>query len=236
MTRPTPYDLLMGGLDEARLDALDSESFDSPEELMHRQAAGEALHDLAGGSPGAAVLEYASILYHALRFRRADRMVFDIEESLLRALAATRAPLGHWPLRPPAPAGYIRFPELKLWALVQEDAPAEAVDGFFWAMSDRRLELLLCLGMWSGRPGLSVVPVSAVVPDDPGHWADMPARADGEDFSNVLPGGEIDALLALTTPLEALKLASRIFHHIAEHPHLVDAGGEHERRVRAADG
>lgn len=242
MSRPTPYDLVIGGLGPTRLDAIEDESRElgaepaSPDELVQRTAAGEAVRELVGGSAGEAVREYGALLFHALHFRRAGRIVFEVEEPLLRALTDTGDVIGRRPLAPPAVAGYARMPERRLWAPMAEDSPPEPVDGFFWSWieraDERRLELLLCLGLWPGRPGFSVVPVGATVPDEPGHWADAEARPDGEDFANVLPGGELDRLLSVTTPLEALKLASRLFHHIADRPETVEAEGESLRRVR----
>ena len=244
MTRRSPYDLVIGGLDEARLDAIEAESRElgsepvSPDELVQRTAAGEAVRELVGGSAGGAVREYGALLFHALHFRRAGRILIDLEEEVLRALTEPGDAIGRRSLAPPVVAGYARMPERLLWAPVAEDAPPEPVDGFFWSWIERadeqRLELLLCLGLWPGRPGFSVVPVSAVVPEDPGHWADAEGRLEGDDFANVLPGGELDRLLSVTTPLEALKLASRLFHHIAEHPESVEAEGESTRRVRLA--
>jgi hypothetical protein len=34
------------------------------------------------------------------------------------------------------------------------------------------------------------------------------ARADGTDFDNILPGGDIDGLFGLTSAAEAVKLAA----------------------------
>lgn len=244
MTRASPYDLVIGGLDEARLDAIERESRElgeepaSPDELVQRTAAGEAVRELVGGSAGGAVREYGALLFHALHFRSAGRILFEVEESLLRALTEAGEVIGRRSLMPPVVAGYARMPERLLWAPVADDAPPEPVDGFFWSWIEAsegwRLELLLCLGLWPGRPGFSVVPVGASVPAEPGHWADAEGRSEGADFANVLPGGELDRLLSVTTPLEALKLASRLFHHIAKHPDAVETENESTRRVRLA--
>ena len=40
------------------------------------------------------------------------------------------------------------------------------------------------------------------------------ARAQGEDFSNVLPGGELQGHFAVTNNAEALKLAARVLWHL----------------------
>jgi hypothetical protein len=112
-----------------------------------------------------------------------------------------------------------------VWARIAERAPPEAIDGFFWSIAKPaperagRLELVIVLGMHPGRPGFSVIEAAAPLPaPSPGHWGDADARADGADFANILPGGEMRELLSVTSRAELLKLVSRIFHHIDASP------------------
>jgi hypothetical protein len=147
-------------------------------------------------------------------------------------------PIGGWHFRAPAKAGYLHLPRNLLWARVTEDVPAEPADGFFWTMIDTaargsedaevgdggaRLEprlpasvaLLLVLGLREDRPGFTVVDAMASPPDPPGHWGDTNARGEGEDFANILPGGELSHLHGIVNVAELFKLASRAFHHAA---------------------
>jgi hypothetical protein len=130
-----------------------------------------------------------------------------------------------------------------LWARIAENAPPEAINGFFWSIANPArqragcLELVLVLGMHPGRPGFSVIEAAAPLPAPaPGHWGDAETRADGADFANILPGGEMRELLSVTSRAELLKLVSRIFHHIDASPTSLrpvpagdgEAGGAHE--------
>ncbi|MGH7552155.1 MAG: hypothetical protein ACREMQ_03910, partial [Longimicrobiales bacterium] len=117
-----------------------------------------------------------------------------------------------------------QLPRHRLWSRIEDGATAEAVDGFFWTMIGHpdaaappytRLDVLLALGMHPGRPGISVIDVGVTVPGEPaGHWADIHAREEGDDFANVLPGGELSGLHALVNTAEVLKLVSRVFYDL----------------------
>jgi len=81
------------------------------------------------------------------------------------------------------------------------------------------LEVLLVLGLRGDRPGLSTIRIGA----DPaavesGHWCDEEGRPGGEDFANVLPGGEMEGLHSLLTEAEVLKLVSRCFFYMDKWP------------------
>ena len=113
---------------------------------------------------------------------------------------------------------------------MDEAATPEPVDGLFWTLatageaggSPARLDLLVALGMRPGRPGLSVIPVAEPLAGR--SLADLAlarARPDGNDFANVLPGGELDGLFALTTPTEVLKLFALVWSYVERHPDAV---------------
>lgn len=178
--------------------------------------------------PADAVRQYGSLLFHAYRFWSAGRRVFTLTEELVRHLAGI-ASVGAWDLVTPADAGYVQLPKHLVWARIGEDAAPEAIDGFFWSRADQaagpasaRLDLLVALGLHPGRPGFSVVEATAQLPaPPPGHWGDLDAREAGPDFANILAGGDLRGLLALTSPAEVLKLVSRVFYHIHAHPGAV---------------
>jgi hypothetical protein len=135
----------------------------------------------------------------------------------LRGLLATDG-IGNWPFEPPSPAGYLWLPRHRLWVAGGGGQPAEPVDGLFWVAGDpaaNALDVLLVLGMHEGRPGLTVIELASGPLPDQGHWGDIAARAEGEDFGNLLPGGE--HLYGLSTSGEVLKLVSRVFWHLQRH-------------------
>jgi len=204
--------------------------------FMMMEAVRLHLHELIAGDvptepPADALLEYGALLFHGFRFWSHDRSLYLLTDDLARSLFDAALPLGEWQLAPPVPAGYVQLPRHLLWARVATDVPAEPIDGFFWSVAGthaddeapwQRLDLLLALGMRPDRPGFSIIDVTTALPaPPPGHFGDVSARAGGDDFSNILPGGEMTGLYGVTSVAEALKLASRTFHHIATRPWTV---------------
>jgi hypothetical protein len=47
--------------------------------------------------------------------------------------------------------------------------------------------------------------------------ANLKARSEGDDFANVLPGGELQGHFAVTNTAEAVKLAARCFWQLGQH-------------------
>ena len=171
----------------------------------------------------AAILHYGSLAFQAWHFRANGKRLYVLTEGLLEGLIA-HEPIGPWPFEAPAPAGYIQFPRNRVWTQVEGAGSAEPVDGFFWTMQPvsggtTRLDAVLCTGMRPGRPGLGAIEVAAWLPTDPpGHWGDLQARETGVDFQNVLPGGELGRLYAVTNAAEVLKLVSRLFWYVTNVP------------------
>jgi hypothetical protein len=190
------------------------------ETLLLLPAAGALLREMMAADDAAAQHrelfdQMSAVIFHSYRYWREARQLYR-----LSAAALPRA-LGHQPdgaIDVPAPAGYVQLPRNALWARVSEDDAPEPVDGFFWSASAHigtesylpRLDLLFALGVRAGRPGFSTVDIT-VAPADLSQWAKTSARPDGEDFSNVLPGGELQGYHALTTRAEAIKLAALCF-------------------------
>ena len=198
----------------------------APERFLRLESVTALLRELAGDAPGVDVYgRYGALLYHAWHFWRFDRRVFAVEETLARRLVESTSAVGTWQMVPPHPAGYMQLPRHLFWARVEEGATPEPVDGFFWTMPGRddpemppfdRLDVLLVLGMRPGRPGFGSIPVGVELSGaPPGHWADADGRPSGDDFANLLPGGELHGWYGLVTELEVLKLVSRIFRYIA---------------------
>lgn len=238
--RLTPYELVFGdgGFETGAFARILGEvearggGGSSPERFLVLESVGAELRELAGDGAGADVYGwYGALLYQAWNFWRFGRRVLAVEETPARRLVESEAMVGAWELSPPHPAGYVQLPRHLFWARVEEEAAPEPVDGFFWTMPGRddpetppfdRLDVLLVLGMRPGRPGFGTIPVGVELGGvRPGHWADADARPTGDDFANVLPGGELHGWFGLVAELEVLKLVSRIFRYVAVHPAAV---------------
>jgi hypothetical protein len=194
--------------------------------LMREMVLDEATADEAGevwqALPPEAVAQLGALLYHAFRFHEAGGSVHEIDEATARALAATpvdamsprddasaTAATARVALRAPADAGYVQLPRNLFWARPGETGAAEPVDGFFWTRG-RRFDVLLALGVRPRRPGFTAVPVGVELEKagSTADWADRKARDEGDDFANILPGGELNGLLGITSAAEALRLAA----------------------------
>lgn len=231
-TRLQPYDLAFAGTpfesehfplieeDAAAHQARTAE----PAEFLMAAPVGSVLRDVLEDQDGTAAEQFGPLLYQGYHFWHFGRQVFSLEESELRSLLDDTTPIGDWPLTAPAPAGYLQFPRNLVWSRIEEGARPEPVDGIFWTMVGTdapgdppfpRIDLLLVLGLLPGRPGFSVIPAGATLPAENGHFGDIDAREHGIDFRNVLPGGELQNLYALTNEAEVLKLVSRIFRRLS---------------------
>jgi hypothetical protein len=212
--RVTPYELIFGApsFDEARFEAVRAEAAQmaaqSSAELFMLPAAGELLQAMTPAAGGMdAVAQVRALIHAAYRFWLADRHVYRIPEPMLRDLLADT---GAAPALP-QPAGYVQLPRNAIWARVSAAAAPEPIDGFFWCLDgapDGPLELLFALGVRAGRPGVSLFDVRLETVAQLEHWGSAKVRDEGDDFANVLPGGELQGYLALTSAAEGLKLAA----------------------------
>lgn len=227
--RVSPYQLIFGPavFDDSRFETVreqaDAHPATAPAELFMLPAAGELLHEMTPPEGGKeTVAQVRALLFSAYQYWRHGRRIYRITEPLLEEAIVEDAALPA-PPRPPSEAGYVQLPRNAVWARVSEDAPPEPVDGFFWsapAVADdgpaERIDLLFALGLRPGRPGLSLFDVSLEAAAQLTEWATVSARPDGDDFANVLPGGELQGYRAITTGAEAVKLAARCFARIGD--------------------
>lgn len=184
-----------------------------------------------------AAYDYALLLYHAFHFARHGASPLLVSEGTARALVegGTTTPAG---LTLSDPAGYAQLPRNLFWIQPSPDEPAEAVDGFFWCLGEQGLmHVLLAAGIRDDRPGLAVVPVPEAPWAEAAEWLDAPVRSEGRDFASTLPGGELDELYSFTTAGEVLKLAARLFAHVAAGPAApaVESPPSHADAAPAAD-
>lgn len=223
--RITPYQLIFGApvFDDAQFEGVreqvDRHGAASPGELLLLPAAGDLLRKLAPGEGGQEMIaQVGALLFSAFRFWLHGRTVYRLPESLLRHMLSGSAPAT--PAVPPLPAGYVQLPRNVMWARVAEDAAPEPVDGFFWSVPEPgapgRLDLLFAMGVRPGRPGVSLFDVSLETVQQLDAWKSVSARPDGEDFANVLPGGELQDYRSIVTGAEALKLAALCVACIAD--------------------
>jgi hypothetical protein len=217
--RTHPYDLLGFPDDEEWLKSVVEESREHRVDLMDRErfammlCTGEVIRKIVppDASPEQ-IWQAAGLTFHCYHFRAAGKRTFNIEEPVLRELLSTGFVAGPIETVPPCPAGYVHLPRNRVWSRIANDAKPEAIDGFFFTGDD----LLFILGLLPGRPGFSVLPVRAAHGETPiTSVAELKAREEGEDFANVLPGGEMQGHFAITNNMEALKLAARCFWHLA---------------------
>jgi hypothetical protein len=218
-SRSHPYELIFNEDLEAKLDAVTDEATERDVDINDHErfsmlvAVGELLGELVpdGASPDV-IREVAGLLFHCYHFLRASKPTFEIDEAVLRELLSTGFVAGPWELKAPAPAGYVVLPRNRIWSRITEDTHPEAIDGFFFVDTN----ILFVLGLMEGRPGFSIMEVGAHhLADAHTSVAELKARSEGEDFANILPGGELQGHFAVTNSAEALKLAARCFWQLS---------------------
>lgn len=240
--RVTPFEITFPDLDGAgELAAAVAEEAtargvraDDPAAFINLGAVGAFLKKLKGpDAQPEAIHDYALLAYHAVRFHEAGRPVLLVSTHVARYLV--EGSMGDEAPSLPGAAGYVQLPRNLFWVGGGEAAPAEAVDGFFWAVDGRGLfRALLAKGIRDDRPGLATVAVPEAPWADAGAWLDADVRgsvrdaggtssgAGGGDFATTLPGGELEALYSFTAAGEVLKLAARLFAYIGRHPGAVE--------------
>lgn len=232
--RLQPYDMVFGaGPFEAEIfPAIREEAEARGVDVHDRErfimlvAVGDLMRSMLPDDAGtSATAQFGALVWHSFHSWLAGKQVLGIDGIVLRKLLSAETVVGSWDMMPPAPAGYVQLPRNTIFGRIDESAQPEAIDGFFFVMPGindpavppyERMDILLVLGLVPQRGGFSVVEVGTTVPAEAaGHFGDVQARDDGDDFSNVLPGGE--RLFAITTSLEVLKLATRCFWRLTGH-------------------
>jgi hypothetical protein len=152
---------------------------------------------------GEGIDQLSALLHHAYLFWESGSITLEVPSEHLEELVthpgASSKPNG-------ARAGYVQVPERRIWAPVVPDQPQEPLDGFFHYLSlePGQLRMLAVFGMYSDRPGFSVVEVAGSRPSPL-------ARPDRSPlFSSTLPGGVAAGLYSLVGEEELLELAWRI--------------------------
>jgi hypothetical protein len=208
MTRPTPFDLVFGGLAANRFPAIgdslartgadpaDRERFvlDSAVTTLLRELVPEE-------GAGDAVSEHLALLHHAWMFWRDGARVIGLDRAAARGLVEVP---GTTSRGGDGGARYIQFPERIFWAELVPGAPHEPLDGFFVHADDRaELAVLAIFGFHPAREGFSVASARGTPPG-------AATRPDGAaTFTPVLAGGAEAGLFSIVGEAELLELAAR---------------------------
>lgn len=130
-----------------------------------------------------------------------------LSRATLRALPSSGPLKPGWEAALQGRAGYLQLAQHMVWAEEQGADRPDSVDGFFWAATQHgAFHAAAVTGMRAGRPGYGVVPLPSQPLNSLSEWTMSAASEDGDDFATRLPGAEIDGLLGMRTPAEALKL------------------------------
>jgi len=235
--RLTPYELAFGeaGFEEDVFPRLMEEAETRGTDPGHRdefvllETAGRAIRAVVPDDAGAETLEqYRLLLYHAFHFWRFGCRMFALEAAPARYLVEAAPTLEGWELVHPYRSLYLQLPRNLFWSSITPDATPEPVDGFFLATARGddpvgpaydHLEALMVLGLRPDRAGFSVIPFdTAVGAGIAAVWAEARGRDEGEEFANILPGGDISGLYSILTVAEMTKFVGRALWYIDRHP------------------
>jgi hypothetical protein len=233
----SPYELVFGApfFEEEQFPAIREEAeargveTDIPERFLLLGSVGLLLQELLPEGPGRAEFSrVGQLLSQAYHIWGHGKPGYRLTEAEARELVQLTAEAEGWDLSPPSPCGYLDLPRHLFWARIEEGATPEPVAGFFWTVAGpaevsdpavgadaaRRLELLLVLGLFPGRPGFSTIALETPL-ERTDTFPRSGVRPEGEDFANILPGGELQGWYGLITELEVLKLVSLCFGELA---------------------
>lgn len=231
--RITPYEALLQPLETVAWPHISDEAEQRGTDTLRRDqfvllgTVGSTLRDvIPEEAPADAVDEYAELIYHAYQFWRFGKRTYALTKPVLERLVSPDYSLGAWQVAGP-PSCYLQVPAQRVWARVSADAPFEPVDGCFVVVDDTapapesgtHVRALLVLGLRPERPGVSLVSYRTDL--DPVHavaHAEHPWREDSLPFANAIPGGERQALHAITTTSELESFVLRTLHYLDSHP------------------
>ena len=210
MNRPTPFEVVFGGLADERLPALKAslgaagiDPYDRDAFVLDR-AVTELLRDLVPeDAPPESLHEFIAVLQHSYLFWDAGRTVKESDgriggstDDLLQAV--TIRPSAHPRIRP----SYLQLPSHLYWAQLEPDEPHEPLDGFFVHAWKDGIRALAIFGLHPERPGISVAEVIGVAPTLP------TKRPDGSPpYSPLMEGGAAAGLRSVADGEELLALA-----------------------------
>jgi hypothetical protein len=251
-TRVTPYELAFAeaGFEERLFPAVEDEAqrlgVDATRKDMFGflSSAATTLREMVPpDAPPDALEQHRAILFHAFNFWRFGKRLYLLESAVARYLVEAAPALVEWEVVVPHATLYIQLPANLFWASIAPDTPPEPVDGFFVTAADgvdalgasyHQIDALMVLGIRRHRAGFSVIPFETEVGAGiAAEWMEVQGRAEGKDFENILPGGEITGLYSILTTAEALKLVARALWYL--YVHRDELSREEAEERRAAD-
>jgi len=215
MTRPTPFDLVFGGLAAERFpairDSLDRAGADPADRerfILDAEAAALLRELVPVEGAGPAVTLHIALLHHAWLFWRDGARIAVLSGNEARALVTAPTPDRR---AAGGAARYIQFPERLFWAELVPESPHEPLDGlFFHEARASQLAVLAIFGVHPMREGFSVA-------DATGSRPAYLSRGDGTaPFTPVMAGGAEAGLHSLVGKDELLELAARARDAIKE--------------------
>ena len=209
MSRPTPFDLVLGpaaverfpllrrGIEAAGRDPRDRDAFALVREVV------EFLHELRPDEGlGEAVDGLLAFVHAAYLYWLDGSLIVEVSEARLTERLAGAAPAAERGQE--GRTVYVQLPPLRVWGLPVEEGAPEPLDGWFAARAGESLSLLAVFGLHPGREGFTAVPVAGSRP------AGL-AREDGTPlFAPRLEGGSAAGLHSITGQEELLELAWRM--------------------------
>lgn len=212
--RPTPFDLVFGDAERARLavlrDAIAGSGLDPKlrDRFVLDQHAVGWLNELRPDEGmGEGIAELVAFLHASYLYWAGGEAVVQVEGETLERLL--RDPPG----LPAAPddekAYYVQVPPQRVWSTATGQAGPEPLDGCFVLPVERELAVVAVLGLYPGRPGFTAV---AIQGPRPGPLARLDRTA---LFAPTLPGGAAAGLYSLAGGEELLELAWRVHEQLA---------------------
>jgi len=156
---------------------------------------------------GEGIDEFVAFVHAAYRFWEAGEELVRLDEAATRLLCAV-APLTAGSVAdvaaPPArTVAYIQVAPRLIWGRLDDGDVYEPLDGWFAVPVAGGLRVVACFGVHANRPGLSLLVVEGIAPQDV-------RRDDGSAlFAPLMPGGDTAGLHAVVAPEELLLLAWR---------------------------
>jgi hypothetical protein len=204
-TAPHPFELVFGALAPERFPAIQSALPEHADldTFMLAAPTMELLRELRPDEGlGDGVDEFVAFVHAAYRFWEDQQHVVRFDDAATRDLCAS-APDSAAAAPRSGGVAYIQVAPRVVWGRLDDDEAYEPLDGWFAVPVAAGLRVVACFGVHANRPGLSLLVVEGVAPQDV-------RRDDGSPlFAPLMPGGDTAGLHAVVAPEELLLLAWR---------------------------
>jgi len=163
---------------------------------------------------GDGIDEFVAFVHAAYRFWEAGEELVRLDEAATRLLCAVTPHTAGSVADVAAPhtrtVAYIQVAPRLVWGRLDEGDVYEPLDGWFAVPVAGGLRVVACFGVHANRPGLSLLVVEGMAPQEV-------RRDDGSAlFAPLMPGGDTAGLHAVVAPEELLLLAWRAAARVEE--------------------